>query len=277
MNRKRRENWDTLIEEWAARDEYHLWRRHSDAVNTALLRRWLPERPVASLLKTDLFDEAVADGLYAVLAEEAGRVVGVDVSANVAAMAGRRHPGMVTAAADVRRLPFDDASFDAVVSISTLDHFERREEIGTALREMTRVLRPGGQLLLTLDNLAQPAVWLRSILPQGCMMRLGLIPYAVGKTLGPRRLQAACRAAGLQVEEATTILHCPRALAVAYTRWLERRAAPRTQDRFLAWLAAFERLGRWPTRNFTGHFVAVLAIKPGPWRTQDDDRKPTRI
>jgi SAM-dependent methyltransferase len=177
-------------------------------------------------------------------------------------MAGRRHPGLVTEAADVRRLPFDDDSFNTVVSISTLDHFEQREEISVALRELARVLRPGGQLLLTMDNLAQPAVWLRSILPQSLMMRLGLIPYAVGKTLGPRRLQAACRDAGLQVEEATAVLHCPRALAVACTRWLERHATPRTQDRFLAWLSSFECLERLPTRYFTGYFVALRASKP---------------
>lgn len=262
MKRKPRENWDSVIEEWAAGEQYRLWRRHSDAVNTALLRSWLPKRRVASLLKTDLFDEAVTDGLYAVLAAAADRVVGVDVSARVAAMAGQRHPGLVTEAADVRRLPFDDASFDTVVSISTLDHFESREEIPVALREIMRVLRPGGQLLLTLDNLAQPAVWLRSILPQALMMRLGLIPYAVGKTLGPRRLQATCRAAGLQIGEVTAVLHCPRALAVACTRWLERHTAAPTQDRFLAWLSAFERLERLPTRYFTGYFVALRASKP---------------
>ena len=274
MNPKPRENWDSVIEEWAAGEQYRLWRRHSDAVNTALLRRWLPKRPGARLLKTDLFDEAVTEGLYATLAAAADCIIGVDVSARVAAMAGRRHPGLVTGAADVRHLPFDDDSFDTVVSISTLDHFERREEIGVALRELTRVLRPGGQLLLTLDNLAQPAVWLRSILPHGLMMRLGLIPYAVGRTLGPRRLQAACREAGLQVEEVTAVLHCPRALAVACTRWLERHAAPRTQDRFLAWLSAFERLERLPTRYFTGYFVAVRAGKPGPRMAQDHDPKP---
>jgi hypothetical protein len=94
------------------------------------------------------------------------------------------------------------------------------------------------------------------------MMRLGLIPYAVGKTLGPRRLRAACLSAGLQVEEATAVLHCPRALAVACSRLLEHHASAQAQDRFLALLKAFERLERLPTRYFTGYFVAVRARKP---------------
>lgn len=253
-----------MIEEWTVRQQYRMWRRHSDAVNTALLKRWLPERPVDRLLKTDLFDEAVSNGLYAVLAPAAEHVIGVDVSAGVAEMAGRRHPALETKAADVRRLPFPDSSFDTVVSISTLDHFESREDIGVALREITRVLRPGGQLLMTLDNLAQPAVWLRSILPQGLMMRLGLIPYSVGRTLGPRGAWACCRDAGLNIEDATAVLHCPRALAVACTRLLERYASPRAQGRFLAGLSALEQLERWPTRYLTGYFVAIRASKVGP-------------
>ena len=39
------------------RDE-KVWRAHSDAVNDALLRCWLPPETTGQLLKTDLFDEA---------------------------------------------------------------------------------------------------------------------------------------------------------------------------------------------------------------------------
>ena len=48
-------------------------------------------------------------------------------------------------AKEPRRLPFDDASFDAVVSIGVLEHV--RETGGdelASLREINRVLRPGG-------------------------------------------------------------------------------------------------------------------------------------
>ena len=124
------------------------------------------------------------------------------------------------------------------------------------------MLRPGGELILTLDNLAQPLIWLRSVLPQRLMARLGLVPYAVGETVGPRRLAGLCRAAGLEVCEMTAVLHCPRVVAVACTRLLERRASSRAQDRFLSVLAGFERLERLPTRFLTGYFTAVRARKP---------------
>ncbi|MFH9552865.1 class I SAM-dependent methyltransferase [Streptomyces sp. NPDC017435] len=47
--------------------------------------------------------------------------------------------------ADAHQLTFDDASFDAVVSYSCFHHWARPE---TALRELMRVLRPGGTLLV---------------------------------------------------------------------------------------------------------------------------------
>lgn len=43
-------------------------------------------------------------------------------------------------------LPFPDNEFDAVVSLANLEHMERPEKI---LKEIKRVLKPGGRLILT--------------------------------------------------------------------------------------------------------------------------------
>jgi SAM-dependent methyltransferase len=48
---------------------------------------------------------------------------------------------------DVGRLPFDEASFDTVTFLACLNHIPNRE---AAVREAYRVLRPGGQVLLTM-------------------------------------------------------------------------------------------------------------------------------
>ena len=100
-----------------------LWRLQSDMVNRALLERWLPTG-LESVLKTDLFDECVSDGLYPALALHAARVTGIDVSPEVVAAARRRHRDLAVTVTDVRALPFEDEHFDAVVSNSTLDHLE---------------------------------------------------------------------------------------------------------------------------------------------------------
>jgi SAM-dependent methyltransferase len=47
---------------------------------------------------------------------------------------------------DLRALPFRGDSFDAVVNIQVLEHLQ---EPAQGVREMSRVLKPGGQLILT--------------------------------------------------------------------------------------------------------------------------------
>lgn len=52
--------------------------------------------------------------------------------------------------AGLTALPFPDARFDAVFCISVIEHLGR-EGTPAALRELRRVLRPGGRLMLTTD------------------------------------------------------------------------------------------------------------------------------
>jgi ubiquinone/menaquinone biosynthesis C-methylase UbiE len=53
--------------------------------------------------------------------------------------------------ADGRALPFPDASFDHAYSISVLEHIEEPGD-AEALRELARVVRPGGKVLVTLPH-----------------------------------------------------------------------------------------------------------------------------
>src|SRR5262245_35294962 len=51
--------------------------------------------------------------------------------------------------ADIQRLTHADASFDTVISCETIEHVPDPRQ---ALRELARVLRPGGRLFLTTPN-----------------------------------------------------------------------------------------------------------------------------
>ena len=238
-----------------------LWRTHSDSVNKALLLRWWPVDGAAHLLKTDLFDEAVNAGLHPLLAARANHIIGMDISFPVAYQARLRYPSFQIIGTDVRCLPFMDKTFDLIVSNSTLDHFESTEEIIMSLRELHRVLRPGKQMILTFDNLANPIVLLRSILSFNFLHRLGIVPYYVGTTLRPSLLGHLLETSGFKVLEVDAIMHCPRVLAVAVARWMQNHTRSKAQGHFLCFLQAFECLSHLPTRFFTGYFVAVRVMK----------------
>lgn len=261
MKKARTDYWDAVAKDWHTTRPQLLWRAHSDAVNILMLSHWLPAIRIERLLKTDLFDEAWSEGLYPLLSSRAKNFIGIDVSTVFLHVARSRYNGLPALCADVRRLPFVDNAFDVLISNSTLDHFESHEEIMTSLRELYRVLRPGGQLLLTLDNLANPLVALRNLLPFHILNRLRIVPYYVGATFGPRRLKNVLQQMNFEVIEVDGLMHYPRILGVAMAHLLERYASAETQKRFLRFLLTFERLSKLPTKYLTAHFVAAKAVK----------------
>jgi ubiquinone/menaquinone biosynthesis C-methylase UbiE len=77
-----------------------------------------------------------------------GRVEGIDPSPETIAYATRRAPSNASfTVATAERLPQPDDSFDVVLSSLALHHIEPDQRLA-ALREMRRVVRPDGRLLV---------------------------------------------------------------------------------------------------------------------------------
>jgi SAM-dependent methyltransferase len=72
-----------------------------------------------------------------------GQVFGVDLNVGMLAVASRTEPNIEWRRGDAASLPFEDASFDVVVSQFALMYFPDRV---ASLREMWRTLAPGGRL-----------------------------------------------------------------------------------------------------------------------------------
>ena len=94
-----------------------------------------------------VLDVACGTGVLARAAAErvgaAGEVVGLDINEGMLAVARRKAPYITWQSGPAESLPFEDDSFDAVVSQFGLMFFEDRQ---AALAEMKRVVRPGGHL-----------------------------------------------------------------------------------------------------------------------------------
>jgi ubiquinone/menaquinone biosynthesis C-methylase UbiE len=136
-----------------------------------------------------------------------GTVVGCDFSAGMLAHAAERFAGAADrkrapvrlVRGDATRLPFADAVFDAAVSTEAFHWFPDQN---AALRELHRVLRPGGRLLLAL--VSPPLEVIADTVELG--MRL------VGQPLWwttPSRLARQVRAAGFEVERQRRVFRVP--------------------------------------------------------------------
>ena len=61
---------------------------------------------------------------------------------------------------EVRYLPFADQTFDWAIAVATYHHIKGEGQL-TALGELQRVLKPGGEAFITVWNKWQPRFWFR--------------------------------------------------------------------------------------------------------------------
>jgi ubiquinone/menaquinone biosynthesis C-methylase UbiE len=104
----------------------------------------------------DVLDMGCGTGRFTVpLAGRAKTVSGLDMSSAMLATARKKLADQGLHAdlreGDMADLPFDDASFDVVVSMLALMHVPRRDR-QQVFFEVARVLRPGGRLLIGVKN-----------------------------------------------------------------------------------------------------------------------------
>lgn len=94
-----------------------------------------------------VLDLGTGPGLVAAAAAARGaRAIGIDFSEPMLAEARRLHPDIPFQQADAETLPFEDASFDAVLGNFVLHHTGRPIRV---LKEAARVLAPGGRAAFT--------------------------------------------------------------------------------------------------------------------------------
>jgi SAM-dependent methyltransferase len=165
-----------------------------------------------------------------------------------------RH-GLLSAVGDVRDLPFRDASFDAIYSMGTIEHFDETEH---AVEEMARVLKPGGRAIVGVPNRHDP--FLRPLLAT-MLQAVGLYGYGYEKSYSRRALRQMLEKAGLEVVAETAILFIPgwlRMLDLACHAWCRPLAAVTG-----ALVRPFELLDRHvPAVRRHGYLLATVVVKP---------------
>lgn len=135
------------ILEKAFRDARSLLTLNRDREYRAL-RQMLALQPGERLL-----DVGSGDGFWTIrFARHCEFVLGLEPNPELIGFARRHNPtdNIAYQTGVAESLPFADAAFDKVVSISSVEHFR---DPGQGLIEMTRVLKPGGRLAISVDSL----------------------------------------------------------------------------------------------------------------------------
>jgi SAM-dependent methyltransferase len=256
--------WDQVVAENGRTRSLDAWRDYMSRVYRGLLERWIPSPQSGGGLKTDLFEEALSP--YNVLPYMGPGSVGIDCSLEAVMAAKRRLQslgnGSLCIVCDLRHLPIRCGAIRYVLSGSSLDHFLCEEDIARSLAELYRVLAPGGAAVITLDNPHNPAVWLRNRLPFDWLHRTGLVPYFVGVATTRTRTCQMLRAQGFEVRSVSAVVHAPRVFCIWLIALIEQLGWSSFSTAIARVLETFEALERWPTRFFTGHYVAYQVMKP---------------
>ncbi len=157
---------------------------------------------------TRALDVATGTGDLAIeLASRGGDVVGSDFSEGMLERARSKAPGLTWEQADAMALPYPDAAFDAATVGFGARNFSDLEQ---GLREMTRVVRPGGRVVvLEITTPTRPplstffSLWFDRIVPllgrvTGEEQAYSYLPSSVKRFPGPRELGAVMHGVGLR-------------------------------------------------------------------------------
>lgn len=188
----------------------------------ALIEREAGPLAGKSVLKLDLWNEAINTRILNWIESNGATAYGLDLSLGVtgraqtnAAESGSR---LHLVSADIREVPFASESFDVVYTMGTIEHIA---EYRDAIREIHRVLRPGGIALIGVPH--KWDIFLRPVLV-ALLEAMNRYPYAPEKSFSARELKRDIEGTGLKVTRRTGILALPGLLRMLdlflYTRRL---------------------------------------------------------
>lgn len=175
---------------------------------------------------THLLDAGCGAGLLPLLASLRGaHVSALDASPALLAIARERLPEADIREGDLEELPFDDASFDAATAVNSIFY---ATDMAAAMRELSRVVRPGGRVVVTAWGPPERSEALSALLA-----RLGPLmpPPPPGVTrphpaalAQPGALAAVVERAGLRVVEEGEVA-CPFVFPNTEISWRANSAA----------------------------------------------------
>jgi SAM-dependent methyltransferase len=184
---------------WGARAED--WAAYTEQGALPLMAAALDAGRVTS--GTRLLDAGCGAGLLSLLASlRHAEVAALDASESLLAIARRRIPAADVRQGDLEALPFDDASFDAAIAVNSIFYAANMD---AAMRELVRVVRSGGRVVVTAWGPPERSQFLTAVMPALASLMPppppGVSPPHPGALARPGALADVLARAGLRVVE----------------------------------------------------------------------------
>jgi SAM-dependent methyltransferase len=207
--------WGALARDWAA---------YGEQIGLPLQGAALDAAHVTA--GTRLLDAGCGAGLLALLAHLRGaQVTALDAAPTLLAVVRERVPAADVREGDLEALPFADASFDAVTAVNSIFY---ASDIAAAMRELARVVRPGGRVVITAwgppeqcEALADLFSKVAPLMPPPPPGNSTAHPGALSE---PGALAAVLGRAGLRVVDEGEVA-CPIVFPSAEISWRAHRSA----------------------------------------------------
>lgn len=198
------ENWPSI---------YRKWRGSSLGALTDRIERGLIFGLTGELPGKTVLDVGCGDGAISLPAAERGaEVFAVDASAEACQAARRnaqiRGRQIALQVGNAQHLPYSTGTFDVVLAVTVLCFLE---DAAGALREMARVVRPGGKLVI--GELGRWSLWALGRRLRGFM---GSALWRKARFRTPAGLRCLAEDAGLRVNAVRGAIYYPPLAAVAH-------------------------------------------------------------
>lgn len=221
---------------------YARWRRTALGDVTERIEQQLVFELAGPLANLRVLDVGCGDGTLAIAsAKQGATTTGIDSAFETVATARRaadeHHVDAVFEVGDACSLPFNENSFDVILAITILCLVEDPDR---AVREMARVLKPGGRFVV--GELGRFSSWAALRRIRGW---LGSNLWRQARFHSASELRALVASAGLAVERTEAAIYYP-----------PLDIAARVLARFDAWPRRLTTLG--------AAFIAVAGRKPDP-------------
>ena len=114
----------------------------------------------SGMLTGKVLDAGCGDGFFLsqlTCFDEVKDITGIDISEKAIERALEKYPKNPFRQASLNKIPFENASFDSIVMVEVIEHLV---DIDGTLEDLSRVLKPGGLLLITTTDFN----WLKAVI-----------------------------------------------------------------------------------------------------------------